>query len=142
MLQSSISILLSVFVWTDDFVQNQSFKIREALPYSFNSSIQKNFTKSNFSQQNLLCELYLHEKTCFMDVSSNPIPHMGDIHLRDFASFVTNRMKWGSFIQTIQRNEDTCTLWVQSEPQYPTSLRARHMRNLTSPHRVGQMEDF
>ena len=39
MLYNSISIVFSIFVWTDEFVKNQSFKWRESLPDSVNSLI-------------------------------------------------------------------------------------------------------
>ena len=94
------------------------------------------FIKNDFSDQNLLCELFLHERACPMDAHSNPVPYLGDIQLRAFTSFVTNHMHWWSAIQTIQNNEETSTLWVRSEPQSPTSLRIRHMRQLQSPKKA------
>ena len=77
-----------------------------------------------------------------MDVHSNLVPYLGDIQLREFTSFVTNHMHWWSTIHTIQKNEDTSTLWVRREPQSPISLRIRNMRQLQSPKKASQMEDF
>ena len=113
------------------------FKIRavkEGRPYQLLSTPKflDTFIKSDFSDQNLLCELFLHERECPMGVYSKPIPYLGDIQLRAFTSFVTNHMHWWITIQTIHNNEETSTLWVRSEPQYPTSLRIRHMRQLQS----------
>ena len=50
------------------------------------------FLRSNFEDQNLLCELYLHEMACPLDRHSNPVLFSSDIQLRDFASFVSNHI--------------------------------------------------
>ena len=63
----------------------------------------ENFTRSDFAEHNFLCELYLHEMACLMDPQSNPVPHIGDIHLRSFTSFVTNHMHQWNASQTIHR---------------------------------------
>ena len=94
------------------------------------------FIKGDFSDQILLCELFLHERACPMEVHSNPIPYLGDIQLREFNSFVTNHMHWWSAIHTIQKNEETSTLWFQSEPQSTILLRNMHMRQLQSPKKA------
>ena len=114
------------------------FKIRalkEGRPFQLVSTPKflNTFIKNDFLYQNFLCELFLHEIEFPMDVHSNLDPHLGDIQIREFTSFFTNNMHWFSAIQTIQKNEETSTFKVQSEPQYPTSLRIRHMRQLQSP---------
>ena len=99
------------------------FKIRalkEGRPYKVFSTpkLLETFIKSDFLDQNLLCDFFLHERACPIDIHSNPVPYLGDIQLRSFTSFVTNHIHWWSSIHTIQKNEDTSTLWVQSDPQY------------------------
>ena len=44
-------------------------------------------SQSDFSKQNLLCEFYLHEVACPMNIQFNPIPHIGDVHLRGIHFF-------------------------------------------------------
>ena len=48
MLHRSISIVFIIFVWTDEFVKNQSFKWRESLPDSVNSSIIGHLHQEHF----------------------------------------------------------------------------------------------
>ena len=59
------------------------------------------FTQSDFFEQKLLCELYLHEMARLMDPQSNLVPHIGDIHLREFTYFFTNHMHRWNASQTI-----------------------------------------
>ena len=68
--------------------------LKEGRPYEVASSDKflETFMESNFTEQNLLCELYLHEMDCPMDRYSNPAPHLSDVQLRDFASFVNNHV--------------------------------------------------
>ena len=94
------------------------------------------FIEGDFSDQILLCELFLHERACPKDLHSNLVLYLGYIYLREFTSFVTNHMHWWSAIHTIQKNEDTSTLWVQSEPQSTILLRNMHMRQLQSPQKA------
>ena len=76
------------------------------------------FNQSEFSEQNLLCELYLHDRACMMDTHANPIPRIGDIQLRSFSYFVNNHVHWLSSSHTIRRNEDSSTVWIRGEPRY------------------------
>ena len=46
-------------------------------------------SQSDLSEQSMLCELYLHELACPMNIQFNTIPHIGDVHLMAFTSFVT-----------------------------------------------------
>ena len=78
--------LFEYFVW---------FKLRvvkEGMSFEITTSTKflEMFLRSNFEDQNLLCELYLHEMACPLDRHSNPVPFSGDVQLRDFASFVRN----------------------------------------------------
>ena len=112
------------------FEQSTLFKlisIKEGRPYQFIISYQflYGFTQSDFSKQKLLCELYLHKLACLMDHSYNHVPYIGDIHLRDFSSFVTNHMRWWHASQTIRRNEDNSMPWIRGEPHYPEAIFAR-----------------
>ena len=91
------------------------------------------FLGSNFEEQNLLCELYLHEMACPMDRHSNPVPFAGDVQLRAFASFVNNHVQWERSFQTFSHNEGYANLWIRSEPQNPGILLARYKNFLSIP---------
>ena len=78
--------LFEQFVW---------FKLRavkEGRSFEITTSAKflETFLRSNFEDQNLLCELYLHEMACPLDRHSNPVPFLGDVQLSAFASFVSN----------------------------------------------------
>ena len=66
------------------YEQMVPFKIRalkEGRPYQLFSTPKflDTFIKSDFSDQNFLCELFFHERAFPMDVHSNPVPYLGDI---------------------------------------------------------------
>ena len=92
--------------------------MKEGRPFEITTSAKflEPFFGSNFEDQNLLCELYLHEMACPLDRHSNPIPFSGDVQLRAFASFVRNHAQWERYFQTFSHNEAHSNLWVQSEP--------------------------
>ena len=94
------------------------------------------FLRSNFEDQNLLCELYLHEMAFPLDRHSNLVPFSGDVRLRAFASFVSNHVQWERSFQTFSHNESHTNLWIRSEPQNPGILLARYISFLSSPSQV------
>ena len=77
-----------------------------------------------------------------MDTQANQVPHIGDIHLRSFNSFVNNHVRWLSASHTIQRNEDISTLCIRGEPRSHLFFIARHKRNLTVTDKVNQLVVF
>ena len=91
------------------------------------------FLRSNFEDQNLLCELYLHEMAYPLDRHSNLVPFSGDVQLRAFVSFVSNHVQWEMSFQTFSHNESHSNLWIRSEPQNPRLLLARHQSLLSCP---------
>ena len=82
-------------------------ELKEGRPYEVASLDQflETLMKSSFTEQNLLCELYLHEMVFPLNRYSNPDPHLGDVQLRDFTSFVNNHVQWEDSFQTISQNE-------------------------------------
>ena len=70
--------------------------LKEGRSYEVASSDQflETFMKNSLTEQNILCELYLHEMASPLDWYSNPAPHLGDVQLRDFSSFVSNHVQW------------------------------------------------
>ena len=73
---------------------------------------------------------------------SNPFPHIVDIHLRSFTSFFNNHVHWLSASQTIKRNEDSSTLWIQGEPRAPLFLIDKHKRKITFLDKFNQLVVF
>ena len=69
--------------------------VKEGRPYEITTSAKflERFLESDFEDQNLLCELYLHELACPLDLHSNPIPFSGDFQVRDFSTFVINHVQ-------------------------------------------------
>ena len=80
--------LFEQFIW---------FKLRdvkEGRPYEIATSAKflETFLESDFEEQNLLYEIYFPELVYPLDRHSNPTPFLGDVQLRDFASFVSNHV--------------------------------------------------
>ena len=71
-------------------------ELKEGRSYDIATSTKflETFLRSNFEDQNLLCELYLHEMACPLDHHSNPVPFLGDVQLSSFSSFVRNNVQW------------------------------------------------
>ena len=85
---SYLVFLFEQFIW---------FKLRavkEGRSYEIETSVKflETFLGSDFEDQNLLCELYLHEMACPLDRHLNLVPFLGDVQLRAFASFVSNHV--------------------------------------------------
>ena len=91
------------------------------------------FLGSDFEDQNLLCDIYLHEMACPLDRHSNPAPFLGDVQLRDFFSFVSNHVQSEISFQTFSHNESHSNLWVRSEPQTPRLLLAHQQHRIACP---------
>ena len=127
----------------EQMIMFQIKALKEGRPWQIvTPQFLETFTQSEFFEQNLLCELYLHDRACMMDTEANPVPHIGDIHLRSFTSFVNNNVRWLSASHTILRNEDNSTSWIHGEPRSPLFLIARHKRNLTFSDKVNQLALF
>ena len=80
--------LFEQFIW---------FKLRvvkEGRPYEIETLAKflETFMESDFEKKNLLCELYLHELACRLDLHLNPTTFLGDVQLRYFASFSSNHV--------------------------------------------------
>ena len=91
----------------EQFTWFQLKELKEGRPYEVASSDQflETFMKSSFNEKNILCEIYLHEISCTFDWYSNLDPHLGDVQLRAFASFVNNHVQWEDSFQSSSHNE-------------------------------------
>ena len=92
--------------------------LKEGRPYQLTPSAQflETFMERSFTEQNLLCEFYLHEMDFPMDLHSNLAPYLGDVQFRDFPYFVHNHVQWERAFQTTSQNEANSNLWIRIEP--------------------------
>ena len=67
--------LFEQFVW----FKLRAMKEGRSFEITTSAKFWEIFLRSNFKDQNLLCELYLHEMACPLDRHSNPIPFSGDV---------------------------------------------------------------
>ena len=107
--------LFEQFIW---------FKLRvvkEGRSYEIATSVRflETFMGSDFEDQNLMCEIYLHEMDCPLDRHSNLVLFSGDVQLRVFSSFVSNHIQWERSFQTFSHNEAHSNLSIRSKPQNP-----------------------
>ena len=119
----------------EQFIWFKLKDVKEGRPYEIATSAKflETFLESDFDEWNLLCDLYLHELACPLDLHWNPTPVLGDVQLRDFSSFVSNHVQWERSFQTFSRNEAHSNLWIRSKPQNPHLLLARHQNVLSCP---------
>ena len=70
--------------------------LKEGRPYQLTPFAQflETFMESSFTEQNLICEFYLHEMACPLDLHANPVIYLGDVQLRAFSSFDKNHAQW------------------------------------------------
>ena len=84
------------------------------------------FCASDFDEQSLLCELFLHNIICehvSMQMVVTVFSYMGDLQLRAFVSFMKNQIEWHLAIKSMETNEEKTTLWVRAEPGWAVDLR-------------------
>ena len=67
--------LFEQFVWC----KLRAVKEGRSFEITTSAKILETFFRSSFEDQNLLCELYLHEMACPLDRHSNPVPFLGDV---------------------------------------------------------------
>lgn len=65
--------------------------------------------------QHLMCELYMHGYFLRDDKIFNPIPFVGDVHLRAFTSYTINQVKWRRACDTFEGNQATKPLMIKRE---------------------------
>ena len=101
-------LLFKQFVW----FKLRAVKEGSSFVITTSAKFLETFLRSSFEDQNLLCELYLHEMACPLNHHSNPIPFSGDVQLRAFDSFVSNHAQLKRYFQTFSHNEAHSNLWV------------------------------
>jgi len=92
--------------------------IRDGRPYQVATPDQfiETFTEAPNNDQNMLCELYLHNEAMPEDRKMNILPLAGDIQIRAFISFLANQLTWKNVFMSATHNEQNCLLWIRVEP--------------------------
>ena len=84
------------------------------------------FRASDFDEQSLLCEFFLHNIICehvSMQMIVTVFSYMGDIQLRAFVSFMRNQIEWHLVIKSMETDEEKTTLCIRLEPGQVAELR-------------------
>lgn len=70
--------------------------VRDGRTHEVSTSHQfiETFAAASISEQNLLCELYLHNEAMPEDRKFNLIPVASDIQIRALVSFMANQLTW------------------------------------------------
>ena len=81
--------------------------VREGRPHQVVTSEQfmQTFAEAPKNDQNLLCELYLHNEAMSEERNMNMLPIAGDIQLRAVISFLANQLTWQNAFTSAQHNE-------------------------------------
>lgn len=88
--------------------------VRDGRPHEVTTQQQfiETFAAASVSEQNLLCELYLHNEAMPEDRKFNLIPVAGDIQIRALVSFMANQLTWQNAFLSAKHNEENHLLWI------------------------------
>jgi len=102
--------------------------VRDGIPHQVITSDQfmQTFAEAPKNDQNMLCELYLHNEAMSEDRTTNIIPIVGDIQLRAFTTFLANQLTWQNSFISAQYNEQNYLLWIRAEPKNLATFIAQH----------------
>lgn len=84
------------------------------------------FRASNFDEQSLMSELFLHNiiyEHVSMKMVVTIFSYMGDLQLRAFMSFMRNHIEWHLSTKSMDANEENTTLRIWVEPGRAAALR-------------------
>ena len=120
-----------IFLWERYFLF-QLKAIMEGITYLCSSTrtFLDVFRASDFDEQSLLREFFLHNIICehvSMQMIVIVFPYMGGLQLRAFVSFMRNHIEWHLAIKSMETNEEKTTLWVRAEPGRVAELRREFM---------------
>ena len=125
------SLNYSLFL-SERLVYFQLKAIKDRRPHELLTAEQfvKTFAKAPASDQNLLCELYLHNEAMPDNRKVNLNPIVGDIQIREFVSFLANQITWQPAFIASRHNEDNRLLWIRPKPSNPAIFVAEYHRFL------------
>jgi len=109
--------------------------IKDGRPHQVSTPQQfiETFAEAPNSDQNLLCELYLHNEAMPEDRNISLLPLVGDIQIRAFISFLANQLTWQNAFMSATYNEENCLLCIRAEPQNAAIFIAEYQRILREP---------
>jgi len=118
--------------------------LRDGRPYEVTTPQQfiETFTEASVSEQNLLCELYLHNEAMLEDRTFNLIPIAGDILIRALVSFMANQLTWQNAFLSAKHNEENHLLWIRAEPQNPVIFITEHNRAIKEPRMAAHISQL
>ena len=67
-------------------------------------------------EQDFLCELHMHNLIIMDYEDWGPNPHVGELQLRAFMSFMRNQLKWNNAANFLENIEWEDVLWVRGSP--------------------------
>jgi hypothetical protein len=76
--------------------------------------------------QHLMCEFYLHGYLLRLDREFNPVPYVGDIHLRALTSYTFNQISWQKAFNTFESNQVTKPFIVRGEHERSVTMFTKH----------------
>ena len=127
---------------SEHLVYFQLKEIKDGIPHEFITAEQfvKTFVEAPESDQNLLCELYLHNEAIPENRRVNLIPIVGDVQITAFVSFLANQLTWKTTFIASSHNEENRLLWIRPEPLIPAMFVAQYHQFLQKPgmHRYMQ----
>ena len=68
------------------------------------------FYRSNTEDQDFLCELYMHNLIMIDYEDWDPNPHVGELQLREFMSFMRNQLWWNNAATFVENIERICSM--------------------------------
>jgi len=112
--------------------------IKNGKPHEVSTPEQfvETFTEAFTINQHFLCELYLHNEAILENRKINLNPLVGDVQIREFASFLANQITWKTAFLVAKHNEDNRLLWIRLEPQNPAIFIWEYSQFLKEPGMV------
>jgi len=73
-----------------------------------------------------MCDFYLHRYLLRLDKEFNPVPYVGDIHLRALTSYTFNQISWKKAFNTFKSNQVTKPFLVRGEHERSIAMFTKH----------------
>jgi len=102
--------------------------IKNEISYEIEDGVQflRILRSHDFPTQHLMCEFYMHGYLLRMDRGFNPVPYVGDIHLRALTSYTFNEISWQKAFNTFESNQVTKPFIVRGEHERSITMFTKH----------------
>lgn len=102
--------------------------IRDEISYEMEDGVQflRILRSHNVPTQHLMCEFYFHGYLLRLDIDFNPVPYVGDIHLRALTSYTFNQIHWQKASNTFESNQVTNPFIVRGEHDRSDTMLNKH----------------